>query len=445
MYMRKTVLSLALLLAAMTAAALEKDSQGYYLVGSANDWRDFAALVESTPTVNAKMTADINLGTDQTMVGTENTAFQGKFNGQGHMLTVNYEATANNIAPFRYVKNATIEGLHVAGSIHTEGMCIGGVAGSDFQGSNGTVIRQCWVSAHLTVDVIGGSLQNSIGGIFAGPAEGVVIEDCMFDGKFDDKNVQWNGGFVNHSGYPVTFRNCLNMGTFPTDVYQCGTFIRVDGRGGVVDTFDNCYFLNAYGTEQGTKITSAQLADGTVAKFLQAGRSQEVWAQDAAAKLPRLKVFAGGQVTPTPEPGDGAIDEFICDLRNGTKVTWMLTEQPKVELTDGKFSVSSTRATVYYAAEDVLKFSLGSSGNSAAIKDISADRASGATVTRDGGSLVFSGCKPGEVITAYDANGRQSLRLTADSNGRLQLSLGSLKAGLYVIKSESVTLKIAKK
>ena len=60
--MRKTVLSFALLLAAMTAAALDKDSHGYYILGSANDWRDFATLVQTTPQVNAKMTADINLG-----------------------------------------------------------------------------------------------------------------------------------------------------------------------------------------------------------------------------------------------------------------------------------------------------------------------------------------------------------------------------------------------
>ena len=45
-----------------TAWALATDADGYYLIGSVQDWKDFAALVETTPTANAKMTADINLG-----------------------------------------------------------------------------------------------------------------------------------------------------------------------------------------------------------------------------------------------------------------------------------------------------------------------------------------------------------------------------------------------
>ena len=51
------------------ARALEQDTDGYYLIGSVQDWRDFAALISTTPAVNAKMTADIDLGDDQTHVG----------------------------------------------------------------------------------------------------------------------------------------------------------------------------------------------------------------------------------------------------------------------------------------------------------------------------------------------------------------------------------------
>jgi len=438
--MRKTVLSFALLLAAMTAAALDKDSHGYYILGSANDWRDFAALVQTTPQVNAKMTADINLGNDQTMVGTEASPFQGIFNGQGHSLTVNYEASENGIAPFRYVKNATIGALHVKGSIHTTGMAIGGIAGTDVADSDnsGSSIRQCWVSALLSVDVVWGSLQNSIGGIFLTPYADAVIEDCLFDGKFDDKNDHWNGGFVNHCS-TVTIRNSLNLGTFPAG-NDCGTFNRLDCK------LENCYFLNAYGREQGTQVTEAQLADGTVTNALQAGRSDDFWVQDAATKRPMLKVFAGTNPDdPTPGGGDGAIDEFICKLMNGTIITWKLNEQPKVELTDGKFSISSTRATVYYEAMDVANFTLGRSGDSSGIEDIKAASADRATVSREGGQLLFSGCKAGETVTAYDAGGREVVRLRADADGRLQLSLSQLQPGIYIVKSESVTLKIAKK
>lgn len=431
--MRKTVLSLALLLAAITAAALDRDIQGYYLLGSANDWRDFAALVQGTPQVNAKMTADINLGNDQTMVGTEVAPFQGTFNGQGHTLTVNYEATENGIAPFRYVKNATIEALHVRGSIHTTGMAIGGIAGTDVSDSysQGSTVRRCWVSALLSVDIIWGSLQNSIGGIFLTPYADAVIEDCLFDGKFDDKNDHWNGGFVNHCS-TVTIRNSLNLGTFPVGS-DCGTFNRLECN------LENSYFLNAYGREQGTQVTEAQLADGTVTNALQNGRSEEVWIQDASTKRPMLKVFASN--------GSSAdADEFVCELYSGTTVTWQLTEQPKVELKDGQFVISSTRATVYYAAEDVRKFSLhqGTTGIEAIPQFGSAP--SSATATWAGaGILVFSGCKAGEAVSIYAADGRQILRRQADADGMLTISTDALPTGVYIIKSQRVNLKFAKK
>jgi hypothetical protein len=51
-------------------------------------------------------------------------------------------------------------------------------------------------------------------------------------------------------------------------------------------------------------------------------------------------------------------DSFICELKSGATVTWLLTEEPKVELKNGQFVISSTRATVYYDAEDIMKFVL---------------------------------------------------------------------------------------
>lgn len=45
--------------------------------------KDFAALVETVPNANARMTADIDLGNDQTMVGTASVPYQGSFDGQG--------------------------------------------------------------------------------------------------------------------------------------------------------------------------------------------------------------------------------------------------------------------------------------------------------------------------------------------------------------------------
>ena len=67
---KRLFISLLVLLGYTAGAwAIEQDSDGYYLIGSVQDWKDFAALVQTTPTANAKMTADVDLGDDQTRIG----------------------------------------------------------------------------------------------------------------------------------------------------------------------------------------------------------------------------------------------------------------------------------------------------------------------------------------------------------------------------------------
>ena len=105
------------------AFALGQDADGYYLIDTAQDWQDFAALVQTTPAANARMTADIDLGTQVTMIGTEANPYQGTFDGQGHTLTVNWTVNSggDGVAPFRWLSGATIKKLHVDGSISATG------------------------------------------------------------------------------------------------------------------------------------------------------------------------------------------------------------------------------------------------------------------------------------------------------------------------------------
>ena len=81
--------------------ALNQANDGYYLIGSEQDWRNFASLIQTTPTANARMTADISV---TTMVGSSDKPFSGIFNGDYHTLTVNISGSGEKTAPFCYVK-----------------------------------------------------------------------------------------------------------------------------------------------------------------------------------------------------------------------------------------------------------------------------------------------------------------------------------------------------
>lgn len=259
---------------------LQQDEEGNYLLGSVKDWQKFAELVQTMPNANAKMIADIDLGDDQTMIGTLSVPYEGTFDGQGHTLTVNYNQSGvkDGIGPFYVIGAATIQNLHVDGSILTR-CAIGGIAG--IVKGNAT-IQRCWVSATLQSN--GYNPRGTIGGICS-VLEGVddahlIIEDCLFDGTIVDN--EFCGGFMSHverASCSVTMRRGLNIGTYPTTTNENGTFIREVLSGVRNLEASTLFHKKVFGKAQGTQVTDEQLADGSIAYKLQANRADLVWGQ----------------------------------------------------------------------------------------------------------------------------------------------------------------------
>ncbi|MBO7590304.1 MAG: hypothetical protein J6T05_01790, partial [Prevotella sp.] len=125
--MKKLFFILALLLTVMQGAwaqSLPTDGTDAYTIGSKADWETFCTDVNSGNNYNGKtvkLTANVSGVT--TMVGSsENNSFQGTFDGGSHTLTftIGTSQSAFNeqyCALFRYVRNATIQNLQVAGNI----------------------------------------------------------------------------------------------------------------------------------------------------------------------------------------------------------------------------------------------------------------------------------------------------------------------------------------
>ena len=151
---------------------MRQDEDGYYLIGSVTDWKRFAELVNSgtNTAANAKMIADVDLGDDQTMVGTYHQKYQGTFDGQGHTLIFNYNTAGMSpepeqrafsldflgAAPFRDIEGATILNLHTAGSVTAQNIGAAGLVGWTY-GTN--TIEKCWsdvdiVSSNNTADTL---------------------------------------------------------------------------------------------------------------------------------------------------------------------------------------------------------------------------------------------------------------------------------------------------
>lgn len=280
--------AVAATLLCLGAMALEQDPNGCYMLGSVQDWKDFAYIVENTDqSANAKMMADIDLGDDQTRIG-YNKEFKGVFDGCGLTLTIKYDGTYHKVAPFASVNGATLKNLHVSGTIKStqnQPSClIGGSVGT-------TIVSNIWGDVEITST---GTSWVEAGAIVGLVYQGTLImTDCLFTGSITSPS-SYNGCFVGwtdsiNSG-TTTLTNCLSTGMF---TYTSSSGIAIRGN------HSNCYvkqFPTSFPNGV-TQPTDVQLADGTTATALQAGREETVWVQGEDG--PMLALFAKGKMTIT--------------------------------------------------------------------------------------------------------------------------------------------------
>ena len=303
-------------------ATLKQDSEGYYLIGSVQDWQNFAAIVETTPTANAKMIADVDLGDDQTMVGTYHQKYQGTYDGQGHTLTFKYNTAGMSFepeqrdlslnflgaAPFRDIEGATICNLHTAGSVTAEKIGASGLVGWTY-GTN--TIENCWsdvdiVSSNNTADTFAGFVAFQYG-------TQLNITDCVYTGKIQSASNISHAGFVAFQRYgKSSLNNCLllldegsDVNTTTTQGLKYYTFVRNFESHNVANTINNCYYLTPFGVAQGTQATDDEISDGTTAAALQAEREEEIWVLDPVLGIPMLKLFANNITYKVPSSSIG--------------------------------------------------------------------------------------------------------------------------------------------
>ena len=79
--------------------ALTFNKKDYYEIASKENWKEFCNIVNNSGqnAVDAKLTQDVNLGSDIWQVGNH---YAGTFDGQGHTLKINWNNTSGWLAPF---------------------------------------------------------------------------------------------------------------------------------------------------------------------------------------------------------------------------------------------------------------------------------------------------------------------------------------------------------
>ena len=260
--------------------AVTFNKKDYYEIATKEDWKAFCDIVKSGQNaVDAKMTANVDLGSDITMAGTNAHNYSGTFDGQGYTLKLNWDSGSNGyIAPFSVVEGATIKNLRTEGQITSNEKFLSGLL-LDAYGT--TTLTNCVSNVNITSSILI-SACNAAGLIcIVKPGANVTIDDCVVKGNITattDIGKDKMAGFVGSQEGTCTLNNCLYLGSGNGDTFS-RTFV-VDAYHGATTTLNNCYYLNTCGEAQGTKITAEQLKSGEVTKKLQNNRTDKCyWAQ----------------------------------------------------------------------------------------------------------------------------------------------------------------------
>jgi Synergist-CTERM protein sorting domain-containing protein len=237
----KRFLTAVLLMAALTvflaapALALEKGGDGYYRLGTPDDFEAFAAKVNGGEyTAKAKLTNDIKFGdaiiTDwhtKYMLGlAEDKAFKGILDGQGHKITLKVERQdgENNIGIVGFLgEGGKVVNLAAAGSLKCkDGGRVGAVAGS----SHGGTIENCINEAYVEADPR--SNEGMAGGM-VGYAKDTLVKNCVNTGNIESYNGAGGiAGRINNTDID----GCYNSGAIK--IYH----LTLRGAGGIVGTIE---------------------------------------------------------------------------------------------------------------------------------------------------------------------------------------------------------------
>lgn len=138
---------------------------------------------------------------------------------------------------------------------------------------------------------------------------------------------------------------------------------------------------------------------------------------------------------------------LVVWTKDGARADFSFVDKPQVTMTDDVFTVTSQKTSVEYTALDIDKFTLELVNETSGqlVDAVASIQTEKPIVRMTPDMLTVSGCKPQLDITVYSLDARLVASARTDANGQAQLSLDGLRRGVYIVKTETTTIKITKK
>ena len=292
---------------------VKADADGKYPLATAAQLYWFAAYVNRiNQSVDAYLTADIDFSeytAKSVMIGeVEDAPYTGKFDGREHKITIAYDVTKDNVALFRFIKDATIRNLLTVGTINTSARYAGGIL---CRSAGSSLIENCVSAVNITSSYSGDATH---GGLASNTHDNIVFRNCGYAGQIDSPQGEGSAGIIGyaHGSKEILLQNVYVLSNLNFSV--AGNY-DVFARNNV--QYDNCYYWTPYlDTEDATLLKNEEAgASGELCYLLNTFSSCDAhWTQNL-----------GTDAYPLPFTSHKAVNvsgDINCDKTLGANVTF---------------------------------------------------------------------------------------------------------------------------
>lgn len=133
-------------------------------------------------------------------------------------------------------------------------------------------------------------------------------------------------------------------------------------------------------------------------------------------------------------------------MNDGSTMTFPVSQKPVISFNDKTVSITrldnGSIKKIEIPSANVHKYTLGN-GTLTGITTMEANKTEG-SVMSNGNIIIVDGQKAYSHVGIYTMDGKNVETLATDGNGCLNVNISTLSKGVYIIKTNSTTIKITK-
>jgi hypothetical protein len=133
-----------------------------------------------------------------------------------------------------------------------------------------------------------------------------------------------------------------------------------------------------------------------------------------------------------------ANNTLVVHLQSGTKASFTLTTEPIITFSGTNMIITCGTSYTTYGIDDVSYYDY---------DDVETDISTiknKSNLSRQGDVITLSLLNSGSRVNLYNVEGQLIISKKADTRGNLTINLSTLSKGVYLLKSNTLTIKISK-